>query len=128
MTEPSLPEESIFAQAAEISSAAERAAFLDRTCGENHALRAGVEALLHANERSGDLLDLPEQTATATDEPSVTERLGAIVAGRFKLLEHIGEGGMGTVWVAEQTEPVRRKVALKLIKAGMDSKSVLARF
>ena len=56
------------------------------------------------------------------------EQAGAIIAGRYKLLEAIGEGGMGTVWVAEQTEPVRRKVALKLVKAGMDSKSVLARF
>jgi serine/threonine protein kinase/tetratricopeptide (TPR) repeat protein len=57
-----------------------------------------------------------------------TECVGAVIAGRFKLLEEIGEGGMGTVWVAEQLEPVRRKVALKLIKAGMDSKTVLARF
>jgi eukaryotic-like serine/threonine-protein kinase len=57
-----------------------------------------------------------------------TENAGTIVAGRFKLLEAIGEGGMGSVWVAEQSQPVKRKVALKLIKAGMDSKSVLARF
>src|SRR5205807_512803 len=56
------------------------------------------------------------------------EQVGTLVAGRYKLLEQIGEGGMGTVWVAEQTQPVRRKVALKLVKAGMDSKAVLARF
>src|SRR5205085_10945460 len=56
------------------------------------------------------------------------EQVGTLLAGRYKLLEQIGEGGMGTVWVAEQTQPVRRKVALKLIKAGMDSKTVLARF
>ena len=56
------------------------------------------------------------------------EASGTLIAGRYKLLEQIGEGGMGAVWVAEQTEPVRRKVALKLIKAGMDSRSVLARF
>src|SRR5205823_10068950 len=61
------------------------------------------------------------------DQPS-RERPGIIIAGRYKLLEQIGEGGMGTVWVAEQTEPVKRKVALKLIKPGMDSRQVLARF
>src|SRR5262249_2092009 len=59
---------------------------------------------------------------------STGERVGTVVAGRYKLLEQIGEGGMGTVWVAEQTQPVRRKVALKLIKAGMDSKTFLPRF
>ncbi len=53
---------------------------------------------------------------------------GNLIAGRYKLLEKIGEGGMGEVWVAEQTQPVRRKVALKLVKAGMDSKMVLSRF
>ena len=66
----------------------------------------------------------PEQTAAYI--PS--EHTGTIIAGRYKLLEEIGEGGMGTVWVAEQSQPVRRKVALKLIKPGMDSRSVLARF
>jgi WD40 repeat protein/serine/threonine protein kinase/tetratricopeptide (TPR) repeat protein len=71
--------------------------------------------------------DPPIQAATLTHD-SAGERVGMVVAGRYKLLEQIGEGGMGTVWVAEQTQPVRRKVALKLIKAGMDSKTVLARF
>jgi hypothetical protein len=71
--------------------------------------------------------DPPIQAATLTHD-SAGERAGMVVAGRYKLLEQIGEGGMGTVWVAEQTQPVRRKVALKLIKAGMDSKTVLARF
>jgi serine/threonine protein kinase len=71
--------------------------------------------------------DPPIQAATMTHD-SPGERVGMVVAGRYKLLEQIGEGGMGTVWVAEQTQPVRRKVALKLIKSGMDSKTVLARF
>jgi serine/threonine protein kinase/Flp pilus assembly protein TadD len=126
MTEPSLPEESLFAQALEIASATERAAFLDRACGENHALRNEVEALLRAHQRSGDLLDLPEQQPVTTDVPS-HERPGTML-GPYKLLEQIGEGGMGTVWMAEQTEPIRRRVAIKVVKAGMDSRQVLARF
>src|SRR5438067_2547421 len=68
---------------------------------------------------------LPEETQSHS---MPAEYPGMFVAGRFKLLEQIGEGGMGTVWVAEQTQPVKRRVALKLIKAGMDSKTVLARF
>src|SRR5947209_18662277 len=60
--------------------------------------------------------------------PGGTEAVGAVVAGRYKLVEEVGEGGMGTVWMAQQTEPVKRKVAVKVIKAGMDSRQVLARF
>jgi serine/threonine protein kinase len=126
MTEPSLPEESIFAQALEIASTAERAAFLDRACGNNQALRAEVEALLRASERSGDLLDLPENPVLTTDLPA-HERPGTVI-GPYKLLEQIGEGGMGTVWMAEQTEPIQRRVAVKVVKEGMDSRQVLARF
>ena len=69
----------------------------------------------------------PARRPTA-DCPGPAEHVGAVVAGQYKLLEVIGEGGMGTVWLAEQTEPVKRAVAVKLIKAGMDSKAVLARF
>src|SRR5262245_34948078 len=127
MSEPSLPEESIFAGAVEISSAAERAAFLDRTCGGDHALRAAVEALLRARERSGDLLDLPENSAVTVDELSVAER-PRMVVGAYRLLEEIGEGGFGVVYLAEQTQPVRRKVALKILKPGMDTRQVVARF
>jgi tetratricopeptide (TPR) repeat protein/serine/threonine protein kinase len=126
MTEPSLPEESIFAQALEISSVAERAAFLDRACGNNQALRAQVEALLRAHERSGDVLDRPQQLLLTTDLPG-HERPGTML-GPYKLLEQIGEGGMGTVWMAEQTQPIQRRVAVKVVKAGMDSRQVLARF
>jgi serine/threonine protein kinase len=126
MTEPSLPEESLFAQALEIGSANERAAFLDRACGDNAALRAGVEALLRAHQRSGDLLDLPESAAGTTTLPS-REAPGTVL-GPYKLLEQIGEGGMGTVWMAEQTDPIQRRVAVKVVKEGMDSRQVLARF
>jgi serine/threonine protein kinase/tetratricopeptide (TPR) repeat protein len=125
MTEPSLPEESLFAQALEIASAAERAAFLDRACGTNPALRAEIEALLRAHEQSGDLLDLPENPAATTDLTG--ERPGTGV-GPYKLLEQIGEGGMDSVWMAEQTEPIQRRVAVKVVKEGMDSRQVLARF
>jgi serine/threonine protein kinase len=126
MNEPSLPEESIFAQALEIDSPSERAAFLDRACGQNPALRAEVEALLGAHGRNGDLLDLLDKPAITVDE-AITERPGTII-GPYKLLQQIGEGGMGVVFMAEQTEPVQRKVALKIIKPGMDSHQVIARF
>src|SRR4051812_645390 len=110
MKQPSLPEESIFLQALEISSAAERAAFLQQACGGNSALRAEVEALLRANEQKGDLLDLPDKANETQGEiiagaPPRWECAGMLLAGRYKLLEPIGEGGMGAVWMAQQTEP-----------------------
>jgi serine/threonine protein kinase len=126
MTEPPLPEEAIFAQAVEITSAAERAAFLDRACGHDLTLRAEVEALLRVHERAGDVLDLPENVTATTDLPA-GEGPGMVI-GPYKLLERIGEGGMGTVYMAEQTDPIQRRVAVKVIKEGMDSRQVLARF
>jgi serine/threonine protein kinase/Flp pilus assembly protein TadD len=89
-------------------------------------LRAEVEALLRANECSGDLLDLPDKPAATIDEP-ITERPGTVI-GPYKLLEQIGEGGFGIVFMAEQTQPLRRKVALKVLKPGMDTRQVIARF
>ncbi len=106
---------------------AERAAYLDEACAGDAALRQRVEALLRAHDEPGAFLSEAQADASTTAAPMPT-LVGTVIAGRYKLLEEIGEGGMGTVWVAEQTQPVRRKVALKLIKAGMDSKSVLARF
>jgi hypothetical protein len=125
MAEPSLPEESLFAQVLEIESAAEQAAFLDRACAGNPALRAGVEALLHADARSGDLLDLPDRPAATVEYRG--DSPGTVI-GPYKLLEPIGEGGFGVVYVAEQTQSVRRKVALKVLKPGMDTRQVIARF
>jgi serine/threonine protein kinase len=120
----------LFAAAVELSLA-DRTAFLDRECAADDALRQQLDALLKAHDRASHLLDRPpvQETLGAAATPSETPDLvGTTIAGRYKLLEEIGEGGMGSVWVAEQLEPVHRKVALKLIKPGMDSRSVLARF
>jgi serine/threonine protein kinase len=99
--------------------------------GDDQALRAAVEALLAAHERSENVLDAPPVPAgtpalTAAYRP-ITEGIGTRI-GPYKLLQQIGEGGFGVVYMAEQTEPVRRKVALKIIKLGMDTKEVIARF
>src|SRR4051812_4507814 len=104
MVEPSSPEESIFAQAVEVSPA-ERPALLDRVCGADPALRAAVEALLRANDCSGDLLDLPDTPAVTVGEPAAREGPGTAL-GPYKLLEEIGAGGFGLVFVAEQQHPV----------------------
>jgi serine/threonine protein kinase/tetratricopeptide (TPR) repeat protein len=118
--------ETIFGEALDLSSASERAAYLDRTCGGDAVLRCQVESLLAAHDRAGDFLDSPN-IAMSADRPHPAEGPGTII-GPYKLLQEIGEGGMGTVWMAEQTAPVKRVVALKVIKAGMDSRQVLARF
>ena len=124
-----------FLDAVQIGSPEGRSAFLDRSCGEDVELRARVEALIAAHERPESLLDkaaiaikMPSVDSAATGcPPSIVESSGTVI-GPYKLLQPIGEGGMGTVYMAEQTQPVRRTVALKLIKAGMDSRQVLARF
>jgi serine/threonine protein kinase len=108
--------------------AAERAAFLDRACAGDAVLRGRVEALLRAHDRAGHFLDRPNAPSPGTVDHTPASAVGTVIARRYKLLEVIGEGGMGAVWMAEQREPVKRLVALKLIKAGMDSRAVLARF
>src|SRR5262245_30675438 len=98
-------------------------ALLDESCGDAE-VRARVEQLLHAHQAMGSIHGV---AADATTNAAVPERPGAWV-GRYKLLEPIGEGGFGLVFMAEQQEPVRRKVALKLVKPGMDTRQVVARF
>ena len=102
----------------------ERQALLDGACGGDLARRARVEALLRGHERAADFLKTP-LSARCTVVPE--EGPGDAI-DRYKLVERIGEGGCGVVWSADQTEPVRRRVALKLIKLGMDTREVVARF
>lgn len=117
-------EETLLEEALTFNSKEGRAAYVERTCGGDPALRARLEALLEAHEAAAGFL---EPTAQAPSGQAVTERPGTRI-GRYKLLQVIGEGGMGIVYMAEQEEPVRRKVALKVIKLGMDTKAVVARF
>ncbi len=118
---------SIFGRALECPSNPERAAFLDQACKGNAALRAEVEALLDALDKAGNFMPLPATRGDATSDRPPTEGPGTRI-GVYKALQVLGEGGMGTVFMAEQQEPVRRLVALKVIKPGMDSKEVLVRF
>ena len=121
--------QSIFGRAVEIPDPAARAAFLDAACAGRPVVRAEVETLLRALSAAGPLLNRPAAgpDATLDYDGDIPEGEGAVV-GPYTPREQIGEGDMGLVFVAEQTQPVRRKVALKVIKAGMDSKQVVARF
>src|SRR4051812_22301205 len=125
-------EEALFA-AVLAKSTAERAAFLDGACRGDPALRARLEALLAAHDQPDELPatavkigprgTLKIEIAGEPTDESIGQKIG-----RYKILEKVGEGGCGVVYVAEQTEPVRRRVALKVIKLGMDTKQVVARF
>src|SRR6266481_6963871 len=129
-------------QALEKPAGKERAAFLDGACGDDPDLRRRLDALLQKFETLGTFLEEPAVSAPDSfhrqiaggDSPTetvpaetLTEKAGDRI-DRYKLLQQIGEGGCGVVYVAEQEEPVRRRVALKVIKLGMDTKQVLARF
>src|SRR2546425_6961934 len=119
----------IFLKALEMQSPAEREAYLQEACGRDPALRAKVEVLLTSHENDS-FLESPAvdvaRSAFVTQEP-LTEGHGTVI-GRYKLREKIGEGGFGIVYLAEQNEPIKRRVALKIIKVGMDTREVVARF
>jgi WD40 repeat protein/serine/threonine protein kinase len=129
-----MTEQSIFTEALERHDPVARAEYLDRACAHAPELRARVEALLDAHAGADSLLDAPAAAGCnldvgATLDAHLPLREGAgTQVGRYKLLQQIGEGGMGVVFLAEQQRPVRRQVALKVIKAGMDTRQVVARF
>jgi eukaryotic-like serine/threonine-protein kinase len=123
----------LFVAALEVVDPATRRELLDRACGSDPELRQRVEVLLNAHDHPESALERPfaGPANTGPFEPLGAESrtaAGLVVAGRYKLLEMIGEGGMGEVWVADQLEPIKRRVAIKMIKPGMDSRSILARF
>jgi serine/threonine protein kinase len=150
MTTEQSPAEAIFFAALDKGTPEERIAYLDAACGDDHGLRQRVERLLAAHPQVGSFLEPPAPgklgaAEAATLPPdwkrpaglgraetilhdSPVEDVGAVIAGKYKLVETLGQGGMGAVFMAQQTQPVKRLVALKLIKLGMDSKQVLARF
>src|SRR5262245_3254954 len=115
-------EEELFHRALEQSTLAGQLAVLDQACADQPELRQRVERLLRSHRHEDSFLHAPVATGEA-----LSETVGTVV-GPYKLLELIGEGGMGIVWMAQQQEPVKRLVAVKLIKAGMDSAQVIARF
>jgi serine/threonine protein kinase len=127
MTKPSALE-SIFFGAMAKQTPADRIAYLDSACATDAGLRNRVERMLAAQAEAGSFLETPLQDLAVEDDASgLTERPGSFV-GPYKLLQQIGEGGMGVVFMAEQQRPVRRQVALKVIKPGMDTRQVIARF
>jgi WD40 repeat protein/serine/threonine protein kinase len=120
-------EREIFIGALQEECPADRQAYLDRTCGTDTVLRRRVEGLLRDYKRASSFLNAPALALVATVDELFEERPGTVI-GPYKLLEQIGAGGFGIVFMALQQRPVRRKVALKVIKPGMDSKQIIARF
>jgi serine/threonine protein kinase/Tfp pilus assembly protein PilF len=120
-------EREIFDAALAIADPARRTAYLAEICAGDQSLLRHLEGLLAMHRELGSFLESPAPSPAVTAEHPPTEGPGTVI-GPYKLLEQIGEGGMGLVYVAEQTQPVRRRVALKVIKPGMDSRQVIARF
>ena len=134
----------LFVQARNLADAKARHDFLERHCAGDPDMRLAVESLLQAEHEAGDFLVKPHpdalpnrehlestqsfQQSTRSFEPEIPFQ-GTVIANRYKLLQQIGEGGMGTVWMADQTEPIKRRVAVKLIRVEKgNSQTILARF
>src|SRR5438874_1821468 len=120
-----IDEKAVFVAALALPDAKERGTYLQEACAGHPELLGRLRELLSAHEEPQGPLDRGPAVLCAA--AAHTEAPGTVI-GSYKLIEQIGEGGMATVWMAQQTEPVRRLVAVKLIKAGMDSKQVIARF
>ena len=118
---------SIFDRAIEIATEFDRKAYLDEACAAAPEIRVQVEALLQAHAQAGSFLNAAADRQRTQSFDPIVERPGTVI-GPYKLLQQIGEGGMGVVFMAEQTEPLQRTVALKIIKPGMDTRQVIARF
>jgi serine/threonine protein kinase/tetratricopeptide (TPR) repeat protein len=127
MTEQAQAVEAIFLAALDKPTPAERRAYVEGACAGNAELLGRVRELLVAHEGSQGPLDAPPDFVGTVNVPPLTESAGTVI-GPYKLLQQIGEGGMGTVWMAEQSRPVQRKVALKVVKPGMDSRLIIGRF
>src|SRR5262245_26322196 len=121
-----MTERDVFLEALEMDTPEARAAYLQDACGRDVALLRKVEELLKEHFANDSLLSGPAVEGGRSEVES--QQASAQMIGRYKLLEKIGEGGFGDVWMAEQREPVKRRVALKIIKLGMDSRQVVARF
>ena len=119
---------SLFGRALEIPSLAARAAYLDEACNGNAPLRAELDDLLQALDQAGTFLKGQAPVALITTSEATPVEIPGTSIGPYKLLQQIGEGGMGVVYMAEQEQPIRRRVALKIIKPGMDTAQVIARF
>src|SRR5208282_2862833 len=131
MPQPSEREIEVFNVALELP-VVERAEYLERACAKDDTLRQRIEELLRASAEACPCLEGPPAVSSrpggSVRQTSVTAERPGDRIGRYKLLQQIGEGGCGVVYMAEQEEPVRRRVALKVIKLGMDTKNVIARF
>src|SRR5262249_2501733 len=123
-----MSEEEVFHEALGLAGPQERSAYLDRACAGDPGLRAQVEALLQAHAQASSFLAGPPAGLAPAPEASSPPGRSSAPIGPYKLLQPLGEGGMGMVWMAQQSQPVQRLVALKLIKPGMDSCQVVARF
>src|SRR5437867_8782455 len=127
MATPKLDEAAVFNVARRIDEPDARRVYVGQMCGTDQDAQARIEALLRVQDEDRNFLESPAAAFEMTTASPRAEGVGTQI-GPYKLMEQIGQGGMGLVFVAEQQQPVRRKVALKLIKPGMDSKQVIARF